>query len=120
MASAYQRHRTPEQRLASDQLALSFPAWRRAAGDKKLPFEDEEEEKGDDEEEECAVCLRPLGAGPFGVLDCSHGAQFHAHCLEKWLHTNLTCPLCRAASPTRPRPARGGGSPAEARTRAPL
>lgn len=51
---------------------------------------------------DCAVCL-----SPFEVSDelrllpsCRHA--FHSHCIDTWLRSNLTCPLCR--SPIAPVP----------------
>lgn len=44
----------------------------------------------------CSVCLSELVDGEkVRVLTaCMH--CFHARCVEKWLHENATCPLCRA------------------------
>ena len=98
--------RSPAQRTKWKPLAQSPPVSRRALIEKKPPAEEEEKL--------CAICTEPLGAGPFGRLDCSHGAQFHAQCLDKWLRKNPNCPLCRAASPVRSR--HRNSSPAERNT----
>ncbi|KZV39611.1 hypothetical protein F511_02074 [Dorcoceras hygrometricum] len=47
-------------------------------------------------EAECAICLSMFTEGdkvkvlPF----CLHG--FHSGCVDKWLRTRSSCPLCRA------------------------
>ncbi|KAL1541520.1 RING-type E3 ubiquitin transferase [Salvia divinorum] len=45
---------------------------------------------------DCAVCLSELTfLDKLKVLpDCSHA--FHIHCIETWLLSNSTCPLCRS------------------------
>lgn len=45
---------------------------------------------------ECSVCLSALEEGEMvRVLpNCDH--IFHVECIEKWLSSNSTCPLCRA------------------------
>ncbi|XP_058226945.1 putative RING-H2 finger protein ATL49 [Rhododendron vialii] len=42
----------------------------------------------------CVVCLCPVSPDDeFRVLSCDHG--FHDHCIETWLQSCSTCPLCR-------------------------
>ncbi len=42
----------------------------------------------------CAVCLEPFNPDTLHrVLGCNHG--FHASCIDEWLKTNMTCPMCR-------------------------
>lgn len=62
---------------------------------------------------DCAICLQALPSAE-GVVDgderqqqhaallqhCKHGDRFHRGCLERWLGTHNTCPMCRG-------PARG-------------
>ncbi|GJP37178.1 hypothetical protein CLOM_g21614 [Closterium sp. NIES-68] len=44
---------------------------------------------------ECAVCLGEYAAGERikVVPACAHG--FHADCIDLWLATKTTCPICR-------------------------
>ena len=46
-------------------------------------------------EEECAVCLSEFQEGEKGRLlpRCNH--SFHTECIDMWLHSHSTCPLCR-------------------------
>lgn len=48
--------------------------------------------------ETCSICLDTLQSPK--VLPCKHG--FHSTCINKWLETKTTCPLCR--SPQRAAP----------------
>lgn len=54
---------------------------------------------GKEEEEEaleCAVCLCEVAEGEEARLlpKCNHG--FHVECIDMWLHSHTTCPLCRS------------------------
>uniref|UniRef100_UPI00358DFCD9 RING finger protein 44-like isoform X2 n=1 Tax=Myxine glutinosa TaxID=7769 RepID=UPI00358DFCD9 len=43
----------------------------------------------------CVVCMFDFEARQLlRLLPCSH--EFHAKCVDKWLRTNRTCPICRA------------------------
>ncbi|XP_047064273.1 E3 ubiquitin-protein ligase EL5-like [Lolium rigidum] len=48
-----------------------------------------------EEELECAVCLADLSDGEAArfLPKCGHG--FHAECVDLWLRSHPTCPLCR-------------------------
>lgn len=50
---------------------------------------------------ECAVCLSMLGDGEvIRILpNCNH--SFHTDCIDKWLGTNSTCPICRTEAEPR-------------------
>ncbi|KAL0906033.1 hypothetical protein M5K25_024493 [Dendrobium thyrsiflorum] len=51
--------------------------------------------------EECAVCLSVAEEGQKMRLlpDCKH--VFHIECIDMWLHSHSTCPVCRTkAKPT--------------------
>ncbi|KAM6548827.1 hypothetical protein CsatB_020503 [Cannabis sativa] len=53
---------------------------------------------------ECAVCLSNLEEGEMARLlpNCNH--TFHAECIDKWLSSQSTCPICRTEAEPRPRP----------------
>ncbi|XP_013617240.1 PREDICTED: putative RING-H2 finger protein ATL61 [Brassica oleracea var. oleracea] len=44
---------------------------------------------------ECVVCLSELDEGDKAKLlpSCKH--WFHAHCIDPWLESHATCPICR-------------------------
>ena len=42
----------------------------------------------------CLICLDDIEEGDMRkILPCMHG--FHAHCCDKWLKTNGSCPICK-------------------------
>lgn len=46
------------------------------------------------ENAECCICLSAYQDGvELRELPCSH--HFHCTCIDKWLHINATCPLCK-------------------------
>ncbi|KAK1388854.1 E3 ubiquitin-protein ligase ATL41 [Heracleum sosnowskyi] len=47
---------------------------------------------------ECAVCLNNLEDGEMTrcLPNCEH--NFHVDCIDTWLSTNTTCPICRTAA----------------------
>lgn len=54
-----------------------------------------EVERTDMDQTMCVVCLLDFESRQLlRVLRCSH--EFHAKCIDKWLKTNRTCPVCRA------------------------
>nr|XP_046152706.1 RING finger protein 44-like isoform X2 [Oncorhynchus gorbuscha] len=45
----------------------------------------------------CVVCFSDFECRQLlRVLPCNH--EFHAKCVDKWLKTNRTCPICRASA----------------------
>lgn len=47
-----------------------------------------------DEDAECCICLSAYDDGAeLRQLPCGH--HFHCICVDKWLHINATCPLCK-------------------------
>lgn len=45
--------------------------------------------------ERCVVCMSDFDVGEdLRILPCAH--EFHASCVDKWLQTNATCPICRS------------------------
>lgn len=47
----------------------------------------------------CSICLEPLEKSPVSfittrTLNCRH--VFHKACINKWIDTNASCPLCRS------------------------
>ncbi|EOA13740.1 hypothetical protein CARUB_v10026818mg [Capsella rubella] len=57
---------------------------------------EDDEDQDDDEEEECVICLGLWEVGEFGrkLRNCGHG--FHVECIDMWLSSHSTCPLCRS------------------------
>ena len=45
------------------------------------------------EQSECTICLLDYNEETKTETECNH--IFHQECLDKWLQTNYTCPLCR-------------------------
>ncbi|GMN53939.1 hypothetical protein TIFTF001_023077 [Ficus carica] len=50
-----------------------------------------------DEHTECSVCLSALDDGEIArrLPNCKH--TFHVECIDKWLSSQSTCPICRTA-----------------------
>ncbi|XP_057807544.1 RING-H2 finger protein ATL63-like [Salvia miltiorrhiza] len=50
-------------------------------------------------EQYCSICLNDVrgGDGYRKLAECGHG--FHARCIDVWLRSHSTCPLCRAQLP---------------------
>ncbi|KAK6947740.1 Zinc finger, RING-type, partial [Dillenia turbinata] len=47
-----------------------------------------------EEDAECCICLSAYEDGvELRELPCGH--HFHCSCVDKWLHINATCPLCK-------------------------
>lgn len=76
--------------------ALSIRSYRCAAnGDSTLPDAPERSECFAATDERCMICLEDYQPKDLlRTLKCHH--EFHAACVDKWLKTKRTCPLCRA------------------------
>ncbi|XP_051135645.1 E3 ubiquitin-protein ligase ATL41-like [Andrographis paniculata] len=50
---------------------------------------------------ECSVCLSSIDDGEIArtLPNCKH--TFHVDCVDRWLATNSTCPICRTAAEPR-------------------
>ena len=46
----------------------------------------------------CSICRQPIVNISRKLNNCSH--SFHVACIDEWLVTNNTCPICRAVIPT--------------------
>jgi hypothetical protein len=47
-------------------------------------------------DEECAICLCDLsGFGNVATVSCKGKHRFHKDCINQWLRTDKSCPLCR-------------------------
>jgi len=45
--------------------------------------------------ERCVICMCEFEVeNSIRILPCAH--EFHCECVDKWLETNLTCPICRS------------------------
>uniref|UniRef100_G1SUD5 RING-type E3 ubiquitin transferase n=1 Tax=Oryctolagus cuniculus TaxID=9986 RepID=G1SUD5_RABIT len=48
----------------------------------------------DDTSKSCIICITKFTKGnTIRVLPCFH--EYHAHCIDRWLSENTTCPICR-------------------------
>ena len=45
---------------------------------------------------ECAICLEEFEVGQFCQVFCGCKHIFHSDCIDYWLQTKLTCPICRS------------------------
>lgn len=60
-----------------------------------LPSYEYNVDKSCDDQASCAVCINDLVSKELmRKLPCGH--NFHAECLDKWLQSHETCPMCRA------------------------
>lgn len=55
---------------------------------------------------DCAVCIAEVAPGEAARTLPRCGHAFHADCVDMWLRSHSTCPLCRAAVAEDPEPAR--------------
>jgi hypothetical protein len=56
---------------------------------------------------DCPICYEPINKKDSKITACKH--EFHKTCLEKWLETKHTCPICRYALKEEVRTAHGVG-----------
>lgn len=56
----------------------------------------DEDDTGQDQEQECAICLDNIQSGAV-KQQCDHA--FHKSCINRWLDTCITCPICRCLLP---------------------
>lgn len=42
--------------------------------------------------EACTICLNEMATN-LGKLSCDH--TFHFRCIDRWIRTSATCPICR-------------------------
>lgn len=62
-------------------------------------YTSEVESSEDTEQTVCVVCMSDFETRQVvRVLPCSH--EFHSKCVDKWLKTNRTCPICRGDAST--------------------
>ena len=61
----------------------------------KSEQEKNKQEKNKQEDNKCSICFETmLNNGELRTTPCGH--TFHSECLNTWLRTKNTCPLCRA------------------------
>lgn len=73
--------------VSGEQLAM-FPVF-------KLPQPEGSPDHIADEDRECAICLCPYEEDqPIKRLFCRH--HYHSPCIDQWLSTKTTCPLCNS------------------------
>ncbi|KAJ4794680.1 hypothetical protein LUZ62_045926 [Rhynchospora pubera] len=87
--------------LAPRSYAPARPSGLRRSVIAKLPvvaYQKGKEYEDGDEPDECTVCLGELEEGEqVRVLPrCKH--LFHVDCIDMWLRSNSTCPVCRASA----------------------
>lgn len=67
-----------------------------------LPYTPEEREfhrKEGDALTRCSICLEDFSEGEMiTVLSCDRNHAFHQNCIDKWLNTQSTCPVCRTST----------------------
>nr|XP_010922977.2 RING-H2 finger protein ATL52-like [Elaeis guineensis] len=63
---------------------------------------DNEQDEENASDSGCSVCLSPFVDGEYirQLPPCKH--TFHAPCIDMWLYSHSSCPLCRASVPVRP------------------
>uniref|UniRef100_A0A1A9VZT5 RING-type domain-containing protein n=1 Tax=Glossina brevipalpis TaxID=37001 RepID=A0A1A9VZT5_9MUSC len=60
-----------------------------------LPSNEYNIEMSNGDQLSCAICINDfLSKEIIRTLPCNH--RFHVECIDKWLQSNSTCPMCRA------------------------
>ena len=44
---------------------------------------------------ECCICMNQFDGQKIIELKCSGKHKFHSDCLEKWVESKPSCPICR-------------------------
>ncbi|XP_046722947.1 RING finger protein 44 isoform X5 [Silurus meridionalis] len=79
----------------AERLGEAKPRGLTKADIEQLPSYRFNSEKHQSEQTLCVVCFSDFESRQLlRVLPCNH--EFHAKCVDKWLKTNRTCPICRA------------------------
>ncbi|XP_076842529.1 RING finger protein 44 isoform X5 [Brachyhypopomus gauderio] len=79
----------------AERLGEAKPRGLTKADIEQLPSYRFNSESHQSEQTLCVVCFSDFESRQLlRVLPCNH--EFHAKCVDKWLKTNRTCPICRA------------------------
>ncbi|XP_017345700.1 RING finger protein 44 isoform X2 [Ictalurus punctatus] len=79
----------------AERLGEAKPRGLMKADIEQLPSYRFNSEKHQSEQTLCVVCFSDFESRQLlRVLPCNH--EFHAKCVDKWLKSNRTCPICRA------------------------
>ncbi|XP_067657771.1 E3 ubiquitin-protein ligase RNF38-like isoform X3 [Haliotis asinina] len=81
----------------AERLGEAKPRGLSKADIKQLPayYFNSETPRSDLDQTSCVVCMCDFESRQLlRVLPCGH--EFHTKCVDKWLKTNRTCPICRA------------------------
>ncbi|KAL6888164.1 hypothetical protein ACP4OV_009190 [Aristida adscensionis] len=101
-------------RLGMPEAAINALPTFAYAAKQKGAGEDDDVEAGAAGGEPCSVCLEDVQAGETArqLPACKH--VFHVECIDMWLHTHRTCPVCRCnvVSPPPEAPGKADAAPA--------
>lgn len=84
--------------LAANMATGSLTFLKKFSGQERLPAAAVADENSDTEQY-CAICLNDICRGDSyrKLSECGH--SFHCKCIDAWLQSHSTCPLCRAQLP---------------------